>query len=391
MGEFTWTSGAEGSHIDSSSEPESGFAALGLEPSVVVPVASQEITQETVAPVTSTDAPLTRRELRAREQAALAAAQQFELASASASAPARVAEPAALLSPVPIVIVSDVASHQVRAPRKPKILRPVRLPRGIKRPLAPAPSLLRASVAPSKPKPKPKPFKRRALKKMMTFGAMIGAGLMMVATSVPANAFYSSTQQTGVASAPAAAPVKIQSISVEPAADLSVSRDSYTATSFREQIFLRYGSRSFLYTNDPNGTIQWPFPIAVPITDGWGPRIAPCGGCSTFHKGVDFTPGFGAAIQAIADGVVSAVISSHDGLGNHVIIDHMINGQLVQSVYAHMEDGSMRVVVGQVVKVKDIVGLVGTTGESTGPHLHFEIHIGGEPVDPFAWLKANAN
>lgn len=230
---------------------------------------------------------------------------------------------------------------------------------------------------------------RRALKELMTFGAMIGAGLMMVATTIPANAFYSDDAQIAAVAAPTEA--KSQSIVVEPSADLTLSRDGYTATSFREQIFLRYGNRSFLYTNNPNGTIQWPFPIAVPITDAFGYRVSPCGGCSTWHKGVDFTPGAGAAIQSIADGVVSAVIPSHFGLGNHVIIDHHINGQLVQSVYAHMMDGSIRMVVGQQVKVGDEVGQVGTTGESTGPHLHFEIHIGGQPIDPFEWLKANAN
>lgn len=210
-----------------------------------------------------------------------------------------------------------------------------------------------------------------------------------MATSIPANAFYSADEQIGAARAPAEA--KSQSISAAPAADLTLTRDGYTATSFREQVFLRYGNRSFLYSNNPNGTIQWPFPIAVPISDGYGYRPNPCSWCSPWHKGVDFTPGAGAVIQAIADGVVSTVIPSHYGLGNHVIIDHQINGQLVRSVYAHMLDGSMRVVVGQAVKVGDPVGLVGSTGESTGAHLHFEILIGGEPVDPFEWLNANAN
>jgi murein DD-endopeptidase MepM/ murein hydrolase activator NlpD len=56
-----------------------------------------------------------------------------------------------------------------------------------------------------------------------------------------------------------------------------------------------------------------------------------------------------------------------------------------------MRYGSVRVAEGQQVKVGDILGLVGNTGESTGPHLHLEIHLDGVPVDPFAWLKANAN
>ena len=82
---------------------------------------------------------------------------------------------------------------------------------------------------------------------------------------------------------------------------------------------------------------------------------------------------------------------SNSGTGNHVVVDHAINGQRVQSVYAHMRYGSIRVAEGQQMKVGDILGLVGNTGESTGPHLHLEIHLDGVPVDPFAWLKANAN
>ena len=56
-----------------------------------------------------------------------------------------------------------------------------------------------------------------------------------------------------------------------------------------------------------------------------------------------------------------------------------------------MITGSVRVVVGQAVTVTQIVGQTGSTGNSTGAHLHLEIHVGGVPIDPFAWLKANAN
>jgi murein DD-endopeptidase MepM/ murein hydrolase activator NlpD len=175
----------------------------------------------------------------------------------------------------------------------------------------------------------------------------------------------------------------------DPAA--AVGRDAYTVSSLADQIRVRFGSRSFSYTNDPTGSIQWPFTIAVPISSGFGGRSAPCGGCSSYHEGIDFVPGAGAPIQAIADGVVSSVVVSNAGLGNHVVVDHVINGQKVQSVYGHMKYGSIKVAEGQQIKVTDIIGLVGNTGESTGPHLHFEIHLGGVPVDPFAWLKANAN
>jgi murein DD-endopeptidase MepM/ murein hydrolase activator NlpD len=231
------------------------------------------------------------------------------------------------------------------------------------------------------------------LSKLMTFGAMIGAGLMMVSTSIPANAFFSADPTATIANE-AAAPQpasEAQSLKVQGVVDPVFQRDGYTAVSLREQLFLKYGNRDFSYTNDPNGTIQWPFPIAVPISSGFGDRIAPCSGCSSYHEGVDFTPGGGTPIQAIADGVVSLVRADSWGLGTHVVIDHHIGGHLVQSVYGHMKVGSVRVTVGQEVKVTDIVGLVGSTGASTGDHLHLEIHVDGVQVDPFAWLKANAN
>jgi murein DD-endopeptidase MepM/ murein hydrolase activator NlpD len=147
------------------------------------------------------------------------------------------------------------------------------------------------------------------------------------------------------------------------------------------------------FTNNPSGTIQWPFPFGVPISDYFGPRIAPTEGASTFHEGIDFDPGNGTPIQSIADGVVREIDPyDNNGLGVHVIVDHLIDGKLVSSVYGHMQVGSIQVSQGQTLKVGDIVGLVGNTGVSTGAHLHFEIHLGGSvPVDPYAWLKANAN
>ena len=234
-----------------------------------------------------------------------------------------------------------------------------------------------------------RPFKRALLSKLMSVGAMVGAAAMMVATTVPANAFYSVDTTTH---SPLAVVAPVQTLSVPTDANTAaVGRDAYTVTSLAAQIRTQFGSRSFSYTNDPTGAIQWPFIIAVPISSGFGGRSAPCNGCSSFHEGVDFVPGAGAPIQAIADGVVSSVVVSDAGYGNHVVVDHVINGQKVQSLYAHMKYGSIRVAEGQQIKVTDVIGLVGSSGESTGPHLHFEIHLNGVPVDPFAWLKANAN
>jgi murein DD-endopeptidase MepM/ murein hydrolase activator NlpD len=226
----------------------------------------------------------------------------------------------------------------------------------------------------------------------MSLGAMLGVAALLVSTSLPANAFFNATATTPGAATTEHVPVQL--MNVEPSVVVSTAaRDSYTVIPYVKKVVVKVASRgSTLYTNDPNGTIQWPFPVPVPIASGFGPReVAGCSYCSTFHEGLDFTPGSGVPIHAIADGVVSLVQQDSGGLGNHIMIDHLINGQKVQSVYAHMLTGSVTVVVGQQVKVTDVVGAVGSTGASTGAHLHLEIHLGGAPVDPFAWLKANAN
>jgi murein DD-endopeptidase MepM/ murein hydrolase activator NlpD len=134
--------------------------------------------------------------------------------------------------------------------------------------------------------------------------------------------------------------------------------------------------------------VQWPVPSATTMSSGFGPRS--CSGCSSYHEGLDLNPGNGFPVVAIADGVV--VESEFSGaLGAHVVVQHIIDGQVVQSQYGHMQGDSLAVVVGQQVTIGQQLGLVGSTGQSTGPHLHFGIIIGGELVDPEPWLHEHAN
>ena len=108
--------------------------------------------------------------------------------------------------------------------------------------------------------------------------------------------------------------------------------------------------------------------------------------------GLDFVPGAGSPIQAIADGTVSAVTGPGGAFGNHVEIEHVINGQKVTSTYSHMQTGSVQVSVGETVTV-GAAHRQGRLAPATAPvpHLHFEIHLGGVPVDPYPWLQANTN
>ena len=134
--------------------------------------------------------------------------------------------------------------------------------------------------------------------------------------------------------------------------------------------------------------VQWPVAAGTEITSYFGYRS--CSGCSTDHLGIDFTPGAGTPVPVIADGVVTE--AAYEGVyGVHVIVQHEINGVTVSTLYAHMQSGSMAVSVGQQIERGTIVGAVGSTGQSTGPHLHFGVLIGEDYVDPYPWLLANVN
>ena len=156
----------------------------------------------------------------------------------------------------------------------------------------------------------------------------------------------------------------------------------------------RAGGRSLAsFTNNPNGTIQWPFAVTVPISDLYGAREAPCSGCSTMHGGLDFDAGEGYPIQVIADGVVTKVQPLDDNWGDGVYVEitHNVNGQSILSRYCHLLAGSITVSEGQSVSVAQFLAQVGDTGATTGAHLHFEIHVNGSSTNPYTWLKENAN
>ena len=227
--------------------------------------------------------------------------------------------------------------------------------------------------------------KKRVGSTLLSMAAMVFAAALLVGVSVPANALFGGAAVLAPGISPTGQSVEV---SADAQAD-ATERSAYTITSYAEILKARYGNRNYSYTVG-RGAVQWPFPYAVPVSDGFGPRIAPCRGCSTDHQGTDFTPGAGSAIYAIADGVVTYTEVSDRGYGNHVWISHVVNGEKVASLYAHMQMNSSPLAVGDVIKVGDFVGLVGDTGASVGAHLHLEIHANGVAVDPFAWLKANA-
>jgi murein DD-endopeptidase MepM/ murein hydrolase activator NlpD len=377
--------------------------------------------------------PLSRRELRERERRAAAALEQQEsvLQEPAHEVTAPEAETAPAVDPVDQMIaeaieavhapdVADIAPSEAEplitepnvgsdaAPATASVTVTVdastaEAPR-VRRPAAPKPAPKpRASSRPAAAQASPRPT-RIARKRLITTKIFAGAAmgfvaLMAVATSVPANALLTAEDvATSVAEASQAelgdgnglSNQASQSLDSEGSAELTFTRDDYT-TSTVEEAAAAMGIRpANTFTNNPNGTIQWPFAVGVTIGDRFGARD--CAGCSSDHHGQDFNPGNGAPIQVIADGVVRHVEDGEGSLGVNVIVDHTINGRLVSSVYAHMQHGSVRVTEGQAIKVGTILGLTGSTGMSTGPHLHFEIRLDGVTwVDPLEWLYANVN
>ncbi len=127
-------------------------------------------------------------------------------------------------------------------------------------------------------------------------------------------------------------------------------------------------------------------PTALPVKNAiigsaFGYRNDPFAGLRSRHDGLDFSAPTGTPVSAAADGVVVAA-SFHPEFGNMIDIDH---GDGLSSRYAHLS--KMDVVESSIVRRGEKIGAVGTTGRSTGPHLHFEVHVLGVPQNPAAFLK----
>ncbi|MEI8052931.1 MAG: M23 family metallopeptidase [Bacteroidota bacterium] len=122
------------------------------------------------------------------------------------------------------------------------------------------------------------------------------------------------------------------------------------------------------------------------IASGYGMRIDPVYGTPKMHKGLDFTAPQGTPIYATGNGVVTTAGASGNGFGNHVVINH---GYGYQTLYGHMVRIKAR--VGQRIKRGEVIGWVGSTGKSTGPHCHYEVHINGQEVDPVYFFYNDLN
>lgn len=128
------------------------------------------------------------------------------------------------------------------------------------------------------------------------------------------------------------------------------------------------------------GVFSWPLPSSTRITSSFGYRNSPTAGASTYHRGIDIGASSGSAIVAAADGVVTFA-GYNSASGNYVILSH---GGGLFTVYCHCS--SLLVSQGQNVSRGETIAKVGSTGISTGPHLHFAVQVNGSYVDPMNYL-----
>ena len=166
------------------------------------------------------------------------------------------------------------------------------------------------------------------------------------------------------------------------------SVDALTPTvkeSIEEYNFLRNGSFSNIYHRYP---YQWQvhsepslWPVNGVLRSPFGGRLDPFSGEGAFHTGIDLSASMGTPVHVTADGVVSSTGWS-GRYGKLVIVDH---GNGVETYYAHLSE--FKVVPGQEVRLDQVIALSGGTGRVTSPHVHYEVRLGGTPVNPYKYLS----
>lgn len=127
------------------------------------------------------------------------------------------------------------------------------------------------------------------------------------------------------------------------------------------------------------------WPVEGRIMSTFGERSDPFNGEGAFHRGVDISGGYGQAILAPADGTVEET-EVRNGYGKTIVLNH---GHGYSTLFGHMS--GFAVTVGQHVQRGDVIGYVGLSGRSTGPHVHYEVHINDVPVNPHKYMRATLN
>ena len=157
-----------------------------------------------------------------------------------------------------------------------------------------------------------------------------------------------------------------------------IIKDIESAIQAEKKKLLESNKKAIVYDG---GKFKWPAPSYTRISDDYGYRIHPTLGTEQFHNGVDMASPSGSPILAAYDGEVIAA-SYSPTMGNYLMIDH---GDGLVTIYMHAS--SLSASVGQMVVRGEQIGCVGSTGRSTGPHLHFSVRLNGSYVSPWNYLS----
>lgn len=218
--------------------------------------------------------------------------------------------------------------------------------------------------------------------RILGMSAILSVGLMAVSTSTPATAVESSTEQTQEKALDTTIERASQTVTIDASAvTASIERDSYSVGELAAAVPAVAAVEAPAPEPAPAPAPEWVLPVTGNVSSPYGPRAnKPVPGVGAFHYGIDLAGPSGTPIQAVASGTVVAagVLGTY---GNWVLIDH---GNGVQTGYAH--SSAIVVSVGQVVSAGETVALRGSTGASTGPHLHFEVRVNGDRIDPAPFM-----
>lgn len=169
------------------------------------------------------------------------------------------------------------------------------------------------------------------------------------------------------------------------AKDVEKYKAIYESAEKAEQELINQNKSALSYSANPvnytGGKFLWPVPSSSRITSQYGYRIHPVYKTRKFHSGIDISAGYGVNILASADGTVT-LATDNGGYGKCIIINH---GSGLTTLYAH--NSVLLVSKGEKVTRGQIISRAGSTGVSTGPHLHYEVRVNGSTTDPVPYLK----
>ena len=214
--------------------------------------------------------------------------------------------------------------------------------------------------------------------------ALAATGLVLTVTVPATSPVMATDTASGVTPVAASAVTPQPQVSAEAGAQIDFSRSAVVTQADPDgklKQLLSAQSAGSVSRAASAGSLGAPL-AALSTASPFGYRVSPItGGAGDFHRGQDYVAQCGTSVLAAATGTVTFVGWHQYGGGNRVVVDH---GNGLETTYNHLS--SISVTEGQTVSRGDVLALSGTTGASTGCHLHFEVQVNGEVVDPTGWL-----